>query len=225
MKFIPSGTASALSGSTGGTTASRNRFGQYFRRRAVPVNPSTTRQAVVRNSFSSLVALWANSLTPAQREAWTIWAANTPTTDALGQSITLTGQQAFIGANTPRLQVGLPVISPAPTVFNNGVAPTLADVSDPGPPPEIEVTLPSQPGTAGTMVLWQGPPQSPAVTFYKGPYRFAGTAAITATQTQVTVTSNDPWGPTATGQRIPVRCRVLYNDGRLSTPFETILTV
>src|SRR5437773_11561609 len=57
------------SGSENGTTASRNRFGQYFRRRAVPVQPRTAAQLAVRARMSNNAAAW-RALTDAQRAAW-----------------------------------------------------------------------------------------------------------------------------------------------------------
>ena len=92
MKIIPALTG-PMSGKLGGMVASRNRGGQYFRRKAVPVNPDSNRQTAVRSNFATLISLYNNDLTPAQRQSWIQWAANTPRIDSLGQTHVLTGQK------------------------------------------------------------------------------------------------------------------------------------
>src|SRR4051812_21389133 len=58
------------SGSQAGTTASRNRFGQYYRTRATPVNVNSTQQGVVRSRMAANSSAW-RALTGAQRAGWT----------------------------------------------------------------------------------------------------------------------------------------------------------
>jgi len=57
------------SGSYAQMTASRNRFGQYFRTRAVPVNPATPQQLVQRARLSTNAAGWRD-LTDGERAGW-----------------------------------------------------------------------------------------------------------------------------------------------------------
>ncbi len=42
------------SGSVAGTTASRNRYGTYLKKKSLPINRKTTSQAAVRAFFSTL---------------------------------------------------------------------------------------------------------------------------------------------------------------------------
>lgn len=90
--------ANPQSGSYQGLTASRNRYGQYIRTRAIPVNPDTISQQLVRQRFAALVTA-AASLSDADITGWKDWADAHPRTDSLGQSIVITWQQAFIGVN------------------------------------------------------------------------------------------------------------------------------
>lgn len=84
------------SGSIAGTVHSHNRAGQYTRNRRAPVQPiGTGRRAFIRSTFGAASTAWA-ALTDAERAAWVGFANAHPYTDALGQSIILTGQQMFV---------------------------------------------------------------------------------------------------------------------------------
>lgn len=87
------------SGSIGGLTASRNKGGQFFRSRAMPVNPNTAAQVVNRTEMHQSVADWRAVLTPAQRDAWRAYAQDTPVTDALGDPRILSGMNAYAKGN------------------------------------------------------------------------------------------------------------------------------
>lgn len=94
------------SGSSADTTASHNRAGQYLRNRRTPVTPTRTpKQGILRGRFADASAAW-QSLDSTLQNAWTSFAHNYPTVDALGQSVVLTGQQYFIGIQTSRLNAG-----------------------------------------------------------------------------------------------------------------------
>jgi hypothetical protein len=86
------------SGSVGGVTSSRNRFGQYKRARATPVNPRSAAQAQSRSRMSVNAALW-RTLTGAQRAGWVDLGLSMVRSDALGQNYNLTGFQAFCSVN------------------------------------------------------------------------------------------------------------------------------
>lgn len=104
-----------------GTTFSHNRAGQYQRNRRSPVQPvGTGRRAQVRANFSGASAAWSG-LSAADQAAWTGFAAGHPITDALGQSVVLTGQQMFIRVNASAVNVGLAMLTVPPTdlVFGN----------------------------------------------------------------------------------------------------------
>lgn len=119
MKFTPGPTIGAASGSIGGTTFSRNRYGAYTRVRAIPVNPSTTAQQNVRSRLATYSANW-QLLTAAQRLAWENWAQQNPVVNSLGMQQVLAGQVAYVGINTRLAQatdtaIDVPPITPAPT--------------------------------------------------------------------------------------------------------------
>lgn len=85
-----------VSGSIGLDTFSRNRFGAYTRRRTKPVNPNTVGQQNARSSFRTAVIAWINTLTPIERSAWETYAAGVPWLNKAGESVRMTGQNAWI---------------------------------------------------------------------------------------------------------------------------------
>ena len=119
MKFTPGIAIGAASGSIGGTTFSRNRYGAYTRTRAIPVNPNTLAQQNARSRLSTYSANW-QTLTASQQLAWKSWANQNPITNTLGAQQVLTGQAAYVGLNTRLAQatdtaIDVPPLTPAPT--------------------------------------------------------------------------------------------------------------
>lgn len=85
------------SGSVAGVTASRNRFGQYKRTRAIPVQPRTPKQTFNR-SFLTVGSSGWRQLSDAQRTAWNDYAAQITRSDRLGSGYTPTGASLYTGA-------------------------------------------------------------------------------------------------------------------------------
>lgn len=98
MKFTPGIAVGAMSGSVGGITASRNRFGAYFRVRAKPVISTSTYAQEAKGILAAATTRW-QTLTDAQRNAWETYADTHPVTNSLGIPQALTGHQAFVGIN------------------------------------------------------------------------------------------------------------------------------
>src|SRR6185503_45560 len=111
------------SGSIAGETASRNRYGQYCRTRAIPVNPNSTAQGVVRARLALNSSVW-RTLTGAQRAGWSDLGLMMQRTDSLGQTINLTGQQAYCSVNNERLAAGDAVLADAPALSTPGALST-----------------------------------------------------------------------------------------------------
>lgn len=103
------------SGSLAGVTSSHNRFGQYRRTRAIPVNPNSTQQGVVRARMSANAATW-RTLTSAQRAGWSDLADNMTRSDALGSSYTLNGFLAYCSVNNNNVAAGNAVVADAPAL-------------------------------------------------------------------------------------------------------------
>jgi hypothetical protein len=126
VKYAPSLVGvGQLSGSSGSTTASHNRFGSYLRNRVIPVNPNSTSQQAVRALFGGYSQAW-RGLSDAQREGWNAMALNIPRVDPLGSQYFQTGAQLFVGTNINRDAVGDATTDDAPAL---DAAPVLTSVT------------------------------------------------------------------------------------------------
>ena len=110
------------SGSQGNTTASRNRSGQYYRQRSMPVQPNTQSQVNAKARFGTMSIAW-RSLTDPQRAAWNAFANSFSVVNSLGQTIHLTGHQAFVKVNAVNLlnAVAMATAPPALPTFGANV--------------------------------------------------------------------------------------------------------
>lgn len=214
--------AATGSGSIGGATASRNKGGQYFRRRAIPTNPATEQQQAVRNGLASLTNAWSNTLTDAQRAAWDVYAFNVAWIDSLGQSIKLSGQQMYIRSNVPRLQAGLARVQAGPTTYSLGTltTPVVTSINDDGSS-AINFTNTDEWATqaGGALLVYFSRPVSPAINFFKGPYQYAGRvngATTPPTSPSMGITAPFEMAGQA-GNRVFVQFRGTSADGRLSS--------
>jgi len=233
MKFL-SHIVTAVSGSIGGTTYAHNQGGMYMRARATPTNPNTARQQTVRAALAAMVTEWSTVLTAAERAAWDTYAANVPVTNPLGQSINLSGQQMYLRQAIPQQQFGLTINAVAPVIFDLGQPIVVIN--------SIVVaggvlTWDFDVGGAGTSdtgykIFQVGAPQNAGRNFFKGPYQISTVTTIAAatqndTLDQTLATPTDwlaDYIPDV-GDRLPVRMRIHYDDGRVSMPFSEIVTV
>lgn len=227
MKFIPT-LGGQYSGSMGGVTASRNRGGSYFRRRAMPVNPATSLQMAIRAAVGSLDQSWNTVLNDAQRESWRVYAANTERYDVLGQPIQLTGMQWFLGNNVPRMQAGLPEVLTAPSSYDTGNPFTgLTEFARDSTDAAVVGPIAGGASGSGYVLAYIGAPRNPGQQFFKGPYRFVSHSPVANGE----LSAGTGWEPAtvgyefAIGDRVPIRIRITYDDGRLSQPFAVIWTV
>jgi len=104
-KIVFGGGVSLASGKIGGTVYSRNKGGSYSRNFVVPTNPQTSKQSTQRNLLSLKSAAW-RTLTDGERDGWETWAAANPVLDRLGNSIVLSGAQAYTKINMNRTNAG-----------------------------------------------------------------------------------------------------------------------
>ncbi len=229
MKFTAGLAIGQLSGSLAGVVASRNRFGPYFRNRAIPVNPNTGRQMAARNAFSSLATAWSNDLSQLERDAWNLYASQVTVKDALGNDIFLSGFNMFIRTNTITIPALLPQVDTGPTVFTLAETdPTFAatisqatqlitvafDINlawDNEDDAAMQISM-SRPVTVGRAFI---PPTLRRAGFILGD----ATTPPTSPQTIAT-----PFVITET-QNVIVAARILRADGRLSDFFRVTVSI
>ena len=163
------------SGSYQGVTSSRNRYGQYVRTRAIPVNPSSTQQGVVRGRMSVNAAAW-RALTEAQRAAWADLGLQMTRTDALGSSYTLNGFGAYVSVNNNNLATGGSAVSDAPALVSPS---TVATATITLTAASFSVAFTPTPLGTGEKIMIYCSPQRAAGRNYESDYRliFVGAAA------------------------------------------------
>lgn len=205
------------SGSVAGVTSSRNRFGQYRRTRAVPVNPNSTYQGTIRGRFGALAAQWRD-LTPAQRAGWTALAGSFVRTDSLGQVYTLDGQQAFLSVNMNRLDAGDAVVTDAPaTVSPSGLLTATITLTA----ASFSVAYTPTPLGTGQRLFVYCSPQRSAGRQFEGDLRLVHkSAAAAASPANVLAEYTARFGVPVVGQRIFMSFQV-YEAGFLSGPMLT----
>jgi hypothetical protein len=128
------------SGSQAGTTASRNRFGQYLRTRAIPVQPRTPKQTFVRSLFTAGSSNW-RALNGTNQQLWNDYAAQLSYSDRLGSSYSPTGAELFTGSVVSNGVATPPTVPPSTLpVFLLNVTDMV--YTDPSPGPEaLNVTI------------------------------------------------------------------------------------
>lgn len=209
------------SGSIAGQTASRNRFGQYVRTRAIPVNPNTTAQGVVRARLALNSSAW-RALTAAQRAGWLDLALSMVRTDSLGQAINLTGLQAYCSVNGERLAAGDAVVSDAPALSTPSA---LASATITLTAAAFSVAYTATPLPAGARLFTFVSPQRSAGRAFESDFRLlAVSAAAAASPANVYAAYVAKFGLPVVGNRVFLQLQV-YTAGFLSGPLNTSAVV
>lgn len=203
------------SGSYQGLTSSRNRFGQYVRTRATPVNPNTTFQGTVRARQSNNAAAW-RALTDTQREGWDSLGLSMSRTDSLGQSYTLTGFQAYCSVNNNKLAAGDAIVSAAPALTDPGTiltaTLTLTNAA-------FSIAYTATPLGTGVRLFAFASPQRSAGRNFENDYRLIQvSAAAAASPLNVFSAYSARLGTPVTGNKVFVSL-VLYQSGFEGPPF------
>lgn len=202
------------SGSYQNLTFSRNRFGQYVRGRAIPVNPSSTFQVSVRTRFAVISSAW-RGLTSAQRTAWADFGTNITRTDSLGQTYQLNGFEAYFMVNSNKLAAGDAVITD-PILYAVPAAlltltPTLTSAS-------FSLAYTTTPLAAGVRsFIYCSPQRSAGRTFENDLRLITVTAAAAASPANILAAYTARFGAPITGNRIFISV-ANYLAGVLSDP-------
>lgn len=208
------------SGSLASLTFSHNRGGQYIRQRAIPVNPGTGLQIAVRSFFSALQERWSSVLTQAQRDAWDLYAEQTPLLDALGEPRNVGGKGMYTRGNVARQQGSLSIVDDGPEVSG---LPALT-----APVPALDTTAGLSSAftntdawaneTGGALLIYMGQPRNASRNFYKGPFRFVTSVLgnpVPPTSPSAQLPGALPF-PVTNGQRYTIRYTAVRADGRQS---------
>lgn len=217
MKFL----GDPRSGSYQGMTASRNRFGQYMRTRASPVQPRTSAQLNQRARMTTNAAAW-RGLTDAQRAGWLSLGLSITRTDSLGSSYTMNGFMAYCSVNNNKLDAGDAAVSDAPAIVTPGdlisATITLTAVA-------FSVAYTATPLAAGVRLFIWVSPQRSAGRFFNGDYRLLTvTAAAAASPSNVLAAYTAKFGVPVVGKRIFISLET-YQAGFKGSPFNVAQVV
>lgn len=210
-------------GSIGGQTHSRNRYGPYVRARTTPVNPRTDRQTAVRAAAAILATRWSTVLSIAQRTSWAQYAAAIIRSGSLGAQIKLTGFNHFVRSNLEAIVHSEAVLYDGPInlTLPDQIVPISAVIDE--ATQMIEVTFDNSGAWASqataNLFCYMSQPKTPGTSFIGGPWRFAD------------VIDGEAPGPVASpvsiacpfvvseGQTVKVAFRVREEDARISDRF------
>lgn len=211
MKFL----GNTSSGSQADQTFSRNRFGQYVRRRAAPVQPRTTAQTTVRARLATNAAAW-RALTDTQRANWLSLGASISRTDALGQVYTLNGFMAYCSVNNNKAAAGDSLVSDPPTLVTPAA---LATVTVTLTNAAFSIAYTATPLPASTRLFIFASPQLSAGRKFNARFQLiAVTAAAAASPANILAAYTAIFGAPVTGNRIFLSLQT-YKSGFLAAPF------
>lgn len=146
--------SSEARGKVGGTIYNTCRGIKYAKVFTSPKNPKSPRQLLMRGFLTTCSRAWGG-LTGTNRTGWADWAFLRPIPDWTGNSIILSGFNAYVALTTRLLDMGKPAVATAPTA--EGPATPAAVVATPGAG-QISFALTPYGGTATTVDVWlQGP--------------------------------------------------------------------
>jgi hypothetical protein len=210
-----------ISGSIGGTTFSRNRYGTYARRRAHPTIVVSEAALAAKSRMAEVSRAWSG-LTTDQQEAWKTWAANNPITDVLGERQVLSGNAAYIQVNNLLVYCGEsqlsvpPVADPPPGLLSV----TLTANIGAG---DFEVAFTDTPLAAGNLLLvWVAVTDDESQEYVKNKLRlvaYSTTAKVSPWDIEAEVEAR--FGSLQVGQLVTVQLQVLdTNTGLRSLPLQ-----
>lgn len=210
------------SGSLRGDTHSRNRYGQYVRNRAIPVNPASTFQGTARARLADAAANW-RELTDSQRAGWDSLGLMMSRTDSLGQAYTLTGAQAFVSVNSLKAAVGDAQVNDAPALVTPEALLTATITLEDTPTFSVAYTV--TPLAANTRLLVFASPQRSAGRNFESDYRLIQvTAAAAASPANVLANYTARFGAPVLGNRVFLSLQ-LYRGGFAGGPLYTSAVV
>lgn len=203
-----------------GWVASKNRYGNYWRRKVTPVNPQTSYQMAQRQMLGNLSSQW-RGLTEAQRQSWINAAPNFPYIDIFGSQIILAGNVLYIALNKNLLNAGETTIDTAPTPVAIPVL-SISAVAAAAGTPSVTITVSPTTIPAGfDLFVFATPNIGPGIKFVKNKLRFLGTGTATTGTVDITSQWQDRFGAPVEGQQIFVKLALVSSDsGQQGVPVE-----
>jgi hypothetical protein len=174
---------------------------------AIPANPRSDRQLVVRDLLAQQARRF-DGLTDAQQNAWNVAAAGFQSTPTLGQSGPLTGLQLFIRINCKLGLLGQePVDAPPVSPQFPNLAPQNLFITNTAGVIAVKLTCPTAPGE--NTVLRASPPQNSAIRACRN-FRILGTCpAPVQGSADITALYTAQFGAVPVGKRLFVQASTM----------------
>src|ERR1035441_3423415 len=133
------------SGRKGSVVYLNTRYGKVARQYVRPSNPRTPEQQGHRNNVRAVSGRW-RTLTPEQRAAWRIAAANNDSVTETGRPVRRNGYNFFVSLSTRWADLDLPqfALPPAKPVFSRNPVAEL-DIANTGGKITLKLRVPSPP--------------------------------------------------------------------------------
>ena len=212
-------------GSIGGNTFARGPHGAYVRARVTPVNPNSTLQQTVRGIFSTVASAWAG-ITQAQRDAWQLYADNTPVENRHGEQTYHSGYGWYCACNATRLRASeLATVPAGPTTFGLPDMPSTVAVACTASSATISVAYDNSDAWAiiddGALFVFMSQPRSAQRNYLGPPYRLAlYVLGVTATPPTSPEAGTNPFGVVETTMSQDFYAVAVEPDGRVSSRYE-----
>lgn len=230
MKYSPSAFGiGQLSGSSGGTTAGRNRYGSYFRARVMPVNPATALQNAWRALYAVISQAW-RGLTTAERDAWEAYALTLPPlSDSLGNPYTLNGQTAYQSVNgTVKVYDSTAALNDDPTTIVEPDPLVSVTITATAAITSLQVAYTATPLAALTkLVIKASPMVEGGVTYIKPSLlrQIHVSAAAAASPANILAAYEARFGSLVEGRKIRFQTFVISSTGGRSVVNDQIITI
>jgi len=208
-------------GSAGGLTVSRSKAGPIARSKITPCNKRSLLQQNRRAALSTWSSYWATTLSQAERTGWNNWAAMSPTTNKLGDTIYVTGFNAFVRTNAMLQLIGEAVQEAAPVEYGQAGTPTFTfTAEDDDALGMSEPSVPFDKDIDKCFIAWfasrpYGVGREAIPTAFQYINRVEGDSVSAPSFPDVQVS---PW-PLIAGQRVFMKGVLIDVYGRVGTPY------
>jgi hypothetical protein len=211
------------SGKLGGNVATKNAYGDIWRRKVTPINRASPSQTAIRSAFSTFSSNWSQLLTEDERNAWIGFTANHEFSMSFGNKRSLKAKEMYVKINMFLFNSGLTNITSPPTDLATGQIGKLTLVADSGGPTltvatnEIDV-----PGSA-VINFWATPLVNNGRNSVSSLNRFIGTITSGGTPYDIMAFWVAKYGtfPTGAGQKIAVLAQIVSDEGWPGLPATT----
>jgi len=176
-KYTSGPTVAAVSGSVGGTTYSRNRYGQYMRQRSIPTVSTTTYALAAKARLEAVSMAW-QALDTAQKIAWRMYAEQNPVQDSLGVTQILTAHTTYVSLNTRMHLLGNALIADPPITPTPNPLTALSLSADIGVGDFDLVFAPTPTGAAEMLYIRGCVIDSPGVAYVQNYLRYLGVSTV-----------------------------------------------